>query len=66
VSAVYATIRDLAMSERASGVIPYDECLARVVHKGFTAADLERCVHEYSQLGVWVLSADKRELRLVT
>jgi DNA replication licensing factor MCM7 len=64
-SAIYSTIRDLAVAAGNEGAIAYDEALQRVLHKGFTQQDMDQCLAEYERLDVWIVSKNRREIRLV-
>jgi DNA replication licensing factor MCM7 len=64
-SAIYSTIRDLAVAAGSEGAIAYDEALQRVLHKGFTQQDMDQCLAEYERLDVWIVSKNRREIRLV-
>ena len=65
VSAIYTTIRDLDVAADNKGVVSYDEALQRVLHKGYTQEDMERCLEEYERLDVWLVSSDRRTITIV-
>jgi DNA replication licensing factor MCM7 len=60
-SSIYDIIRRLAEDLKRDNV-PYDEVLRRVIRKGYRQEDLNKTLHEYEQLNVWMVSADKSSI----
>jgi hypothetical protein len=65
VSAIYSTIRDLAIAAGGGATVAYDDALQRVLHKGYTQQAMDQVLDEYERLDVWIVSKNRREIRLV-
>ena len=65
VSVVYQIIREHARANRLPAV-NVSEILPKVLSRGRTKEDLERCMGEYEELDVWQVNADRTIIRFVT
>jgi DNA replication licensing factor MCM7 len=64
VSVVYQIIREHARANRLPAV-NVSEILPKVLSRGRTKEDLERCMAEYEELDVWQVNADRTIIRFV-
>ena len=64
VSVVYQIIREHARANRLPAV-NVSEILPKVLSRGRTKEDLERCMGEYEELDVWQVNADRTIIRFV-
>ena len=63
-SVVYQIIREHARANRLPAV-NVSEILPKVLSRGRTKEDLERCMAEYEELDVWQVNADRTIIRFV-
>ena len=61
-SSIFLTIKDY-VSSRGGEEVSYAAVEAMVTKRGFSAVALEQCLHEYQQLGVLTLDADKTKIQ---
>ena len=64
ISVVYQIIREHARTNRLPAV-NVSEILPKVLSRGRTKEDLERCMSEYEELDVWQVNADHTIIRFV-
>lgn len=64
VASIYSLMCDLAAARGPGTRIPYSHIEAMVLKKGFTTQQLNVCIHEYDQLGVLSVDADRSHITI--
>lgn len=61
ISSIFSMLRSFAV-QRKTSEINYAQAEAMIIKKGFTATQLQTCLHEYQSLGVIHVDQDRTSI----
>lgn len=65
-SAVYTLICEKAQTEDGMVFVAYNEAQVAVLEKGYTQQQMDDAIDAYTKLGVFMLSADRSRINIIS